>query len=117
MSARALLADPALPVALALAAAVLLVASERRRRPLPGSLGLLLVLVPCALVLARLDAAGWVLAPLVVALVAAALARERPDPLPCECALKLVWVLGGAFALTAVAVTGPGFSIVTVKTT
>jgi NADH:ubiquinone oxidoreductase subunit 2 (subunit N) len=102
MSARALLADPALPVALALVAALLLVVSERRRRPLTGSLGLLLVLVPCALALARLDAAGWALAPLVAALVAAALARERPDPLPGECALKLVWVLGGAFALTAV---------------
>ena len=102
MSARALLADPALPVALALVAALFLVASERRQRPLSGSLGLLLVLVPCALVLARLDAAGWALAPLVAALVAAALARESQDPLPGECALKLVWVLGGAFALTAV---------------
>jgi NADH-quinone oxidoreductase subunit N len=102
MSALALLADPALPVALALVAALLLVASEHRRRLLSGSLGLLLVLVPCALVLARLDAAGWILAPLVATLVAAALARERPDPLPGECALKLVWVLGGAFALTAV---------------
>ena len=102
MSARSLLADPALPVALALVAAVLLVASERRRRRLSGSLGLLLVLVPCALALARLEGAGWALAPLVAALVAAALARERPDAFPGECALKLVWVLGGAFALTAV---------------
>jgi hypothetical protein len=102
MSVRAVLADPALSVALALVAAMLLVASEHRRRLLSGSLGLLLVLVPCALVLARLDAAGWILAPLVATLVAAALARERPDPLPGECALKLVWVLGGAFALTAV---------------
>jgi NADH-quinone oxidoreductase subunit N len=102
MSARALLADPALPVALALVAALLLIASERRRRPLPGLLGLLLVLLPCALVLARLEAAGGALAPLLAALVAAVLARERPDPLPGECALKLVWVLGGAFALTAV---------------
>jgi len=102
MSARAVLADPALLVALALLAALLLVASERRQRTLPGSLGLLLVLASCALVLARLDAAGWALAPLVAALVVAALARERPDPLPGECALKLAWVLGGAFALTAV---------------
>jgi len=111
MSARALLADPALPVALALVAALLLVASERRRRPLSGSLGLLLVLVPCALVLVRLDAAGWILAPLVAALVAAALARESQDPLPGECALKLVWVLGGAFALTAV-----GFALLALAT-
>ena len=102
MTPRALLADPALPVALALVAALLLVASERRRRPLLGSLGLLLVLVPCALALARLDLAGWALAPLVAALVAAVLAREGQDPLPGECALKLVWVLGGAFALSAV---------------
>ncbi len=102
MSATALLARPALPVALALVAALLLVASQRRQRPLSGSLGLLLALVPCALVLARLDAAGWIMAPLVAALTIAALARERPDPLPGECALKLVWVLGGAFALTAV---------------
>jgi len=102
MTPRALLADPALPVALALVAALLLVASERRRRPLLGSLGLLLVLVPCALALARLDLAGWALVPLVAALVAAVLAREGQDPLPGECALKLVWVLGGAFALSAV---------------
>ena len=102
MTLRALLADPALPVALALVAALLLVASERRRRPFPGTLGLLLVLVPCALALARLDLAGWALAPLVAALVAAVLAREGQDPLPGECALKLVWVLGGAFALSAV---------------
>jgi len=111
MSPRPLLADPALPVALALVAALLLVASERRRRPLSGSLGLLLVLVPCALVLARLDAAGWILAPLVAALVAAALARESQDPLPGECALKLVWVMGGAFALTAV-----GFALLALAT-
>jgi NADH-quinone oxidoreductase subunit N len=101
MSARMLLADPALPVALALAAALLLVASERRRRPFSGSLALLLMLVPCALVLARLDAVRWIMAPLVAALVAATLTRESQDPLPGECALKLVWVLGGAFALTA----------------
>ena len=102
MTARALSADPALPVALALAAALLLLLSERRRRAASASIGLALVLVPCALLLARLEWAGWAAAPLVVALVAAALARERPDPLPGECALKLVWVLGGAFALSAV---------------
>jgi NADH:ubiquinone oxidoreductase subunit 2 (subunit N) len=102
MNARALLADPAVPVALALVAGLLLVVSERRQRPLSVSLGLLLALVPCALVLVQLDAAGWALAPLVAAVVVGALARERPDPLPGECALKLVWVLGCAFALTAV---------------
>jgi len=111
MSARVLLVAPALPVALALLAALLLVASERRRRPFFGSLGLLLMLVPCALVLTRLDAAGWIMAPLVTALVAAALARESQDPLPGECALKLVWVLGGAFALTAV-----GFALLALAT-
>ena len=82
MTARALSADPALPVALALAAALLLLLSERRRRAASASIGLALVLVPCALLLARLEWAGWAAAPLVVALVAAALARERPDPLP-----------------------------------
>lgn len=102
MTPRALLADPALPVALAFVAALLLVAAERRRRPPAGWLALPLVLAPCALALARLDLAGWALAPLVAALVAAALARGGRDPLPGECALKLVWVLGGAFALTAV---------------
>ena len=101
MSPRALLSDPALPVALALAAALLLVAAARRRRTPAATLGLLLVLVPCALALGSVAAAGWAVPPLVAALVAAALARERPDPLPGECALKLVWVLGGAFALTA----------------
>jgi NADH-quinone oxidoreductase subunit N len=102
MSAPALLVGPVPFVALALVAALLLLVQGRGPRGLAGSAGPLLALVCCALVLARLDAVGSAMAPLVAALVAAALAGERPDPLPGECALKLVWVLGGAFALSAV---------------
>jgi NADH-quinone oxidoreductase subunit N len=101
MTTRALLDAPALPVALALLASLLVIVPVRRRE-VAGAVTLALVLVPCALLLARLGSAGWAAAPLLAGLVAAALAREPADPLPGECALKLLWVLGGAFALTAV---------------
>lgn len=87
------------PVAAAFAAAVLLAVggpgtpSARAARLLVPALG--------AVVLARIGVLPAWLAPLVAAFFAAALARRDADPLPGECALKLTWVLGGAFVLGA----------------
>jgi NADH-quinone oxidoreductase subunit N len=105
------LTHPALLVALSLGAASLLLLSERRRRPFHVTAGLLLVLLPCAVILARPEWTGATAAPLLTALVVVALTREGTDPLPGECALKLLWVLGGAFALT-----GAALALVTLAT-
>jgi len=58
------------------------------------------VLVALALAIANAPAAAAGGAPLVVGLVAATLARDRRDPLHAECALKLLWVVGPALALS-----------------
>jgi NADH-quinone oxidoreductase subunit N len=96
----------AAPVLAALVAALLLGAGESRDRPATyGAAGLaarLAVPALAALVLAWLAVVPAWFAPLVAALIAAALARRGDDPLPAECALKLTWVLGGAFVLGAV---------------
>jgi len=94
--------DPLWAVLLALAAALALLFAGRRGAAARGMIGAVLVLVPCAASVAGLVPMGWLAAPLVAALVVAALAREAADPLPGECALKLLWVLGGALALSAV---------------
>src|SRR5262245_21744834 len=62
-----------------------------------------------AITQAPLTGAGW--APLVTALVAATLARDRRDPLHAECALKLLWVMGPALALS-----WAGLSLLTLTT-
>ena len=95
----ALLSVPSWPIALALAAA-LLVALGGRRRGTAGA-GPLALPVLCALALAFLGAMPAWAAPLAAGLVAVALAGRGHDPLPGECALKLTWVLGGAFVLGA----------------
>jgi NADH-quinone oxidoreductase subunit N len=108
MSAPAWLTAPAsVPVAagtvaLALAVALLLAAGGSGRRGAARA-GRLLPVV-CAFVLAWLAAVPSWVAPLVAGLIAAALARRDDDPLPGECALKLTWVLGGAFVLGAVGI-------------
>lgn len=92
------------PVALAAAGAlgmlfagVVLIGTERR-----GWMALVPVVVLVALALsianAPFAAAGG--APLVAGLVAATLARDKRDPLHAECALKLLWVIGPALALS-----------------
>jgi NADH-quinone oxidoreductase subunit N len=96
---------------LALAVALLLLGSERRRRSDPALLVSALAAVCSAAVLMWLGLWGWAVAPLIAALITAALAGEGRSPLPGECALKLHWVLGGAFALTAV-----GFALITLAT-
>lgn len=97
--ALALFLTPALPAGLALAAGALLLRLEHRGRPL-AALGPLAALVLLALVLARAPLAGPALAPLAAGLVVAALARDRANLLHSECALKLLWVMGGALALS-----------------
>lgn len=80
-----------------LLAAIVLLGAERR-----GWLALvpLVVLVALALAIANAPYAAAGGAPLVGGLVAATLARDRRDPLHAECALKLLWVIGPALALS-----------------
>jgi len=74
-----------------------LLGSERR-----GWLALIpfVVLVSLALAVAHAPIAAAGGAPIVAALVTATLARDRRDPLHAECALKLLWVIGPALALS-----------------
>lgn len=90
------------PLVLLLAAAAFSLWSDRRR----GGVFELFALVPLALLAAvstqhaLVSAAGPLL---VAALVIALLARQRDDLLHSECALKLLWVLAPALALSAMA--------------
>jgi len=73
---------------------------DRGRHGGPLELLALLRLVPLAALVAGLWTATPVTAVLVAALVIAMLSRARDDVLHSECALKLLWVLGPAFALS-----------------
>ena len=85
------------PIAAALVSAAVLLAAER-----PGRRGLapVAVLVALAFGLAMPGRAGAIQAPLTVGVVIAELARDREDLLHGECALKLLWVMGSALALS-----------------
>ena len=76
---------------------VVLLRIERR-----GWLALIpfVVLVSLALAIANAPFAAAGGGPIAAALVAATLARDRRDPLHAECALKLLWVIGPALALS-----------------
>ncbi len=76
---------------------VVLLGSERR-----GWLALIpfVVLVALALAIANAPFAAAGGAPIVAGVVVATLARDRRDPLHGECALKLLWVIGPALALS-----------------
>jgi NADH:ubiquinone oxidoreductase subunit 2 (subunit N) len=80
-----------------LIAALVQLGAERR-----GWLALVpvIVLVALALAIANAPFAAAGGAPLVAGLVVATLARDRRDPLHAECALKLLWVMGPALALS-----------------
>ena len=80
-----------------LIAALVQLGAERR-----GWLALVpvIVLVSLALAIANAPFAAAGGAPLVAGLVVATLARDRRDPLHAECALKLLWVMGPALALS-----------------
>ena len=86
---------------------VLLGLEDRGRRgPVP-----LAVLAGLSLVVAWMPRAGPGWAPVAAGLAAAALARDRDDPLHAECALKLAWVIGPALALS-----WAGLSLLTLAT-
>lgn len=91
-----------------LAAGLALLGTERR-----GWLAFLplVVLVSLAIAVARapLGTPGW--APVVAGLAIATLARDRRDTLHAECALKLLWVIGPALALS-----WAGLSLLTIAT-
>jgi NADH:ubiquinone oxidoreductase subunit 2 (subunit N) len=91
-----------------LIAGVVLLGMEERRRWGPVPLAVLTALA-LAIAYAPNAPSGW--APLAAGLVAAALARDRDDPLHAECALKLVWVMGPALALS-----WAGLSLLTLAT-
>lgn len=86
--------------AIALSGAGLLLALDRDDRSRLWGLLPVVVLAPLAWVVAQGPAApeGW--APLAAALTVALLSRAREDVLHSECALKLLWVLATAFALS-----------------
>jgi NADH:ubiquinone oxidoreductase subunit 2 (subunit N) len=94
LAAQALAIWPALAM---LAGGAILLGMERQGRRGPVQA---VVLAALALVIAAapLGRAAW--APLATGLVIAALTRDHRDPLHTECALKLLWVLGPAFALS-----------------
>lgn len=91
---------PALAAALALLAAGLLLAVDRRGTPPFLALLPLAALAPLAIGLGGFAAAPRVFAPLAALVVVALLARDREDRLHSECALKLLWIAGPAFALS-----------------
>ena len=100
---------PVVPVLLALVASSLVLWQDRDLRGRVGMAALIAV-IPLAAVVSGGVAFSPLWPPLVAALVVAMLARESDDPLQSECALKLLWVLGSALALSwaAVALLGAG---------
>jgi NADH-quinone oxidoreductase subunit N len=91
---------PLIGASLALLAAGFLLLHDRARHGMPYALAPLVVLVPLAALVAYGGRSnpGW--AAFAALLVAALLARGRDDSFQSECALKLVWVLGGSLALS-----------------
>lgn len=80
--------------------AALLLVLERRPRGASFGMAPLAVLAPLAAMVALGVQASPAWAPLAAAMVAAMLARAGDDAFQSECALKLLWVLGGSLALS-----------------
>jgi NADH-quinone oxidoreductase subunit N len=95
-----LITSPASAATLALLAAAAMLALERSQRGVLGRLGPLVVLTPLAAGVAASPIAGHAWPALAVGLVVAVLARNREDLLHSESALKLLWVMAGALALS-----------------
>jgi NADH:ubiquinone oxidoreductase subunit 2 (subunit N) len=93
---------PAFTLAAVLAAALLLRQLDARRggEGLVGAALVWISLLPLALVVAAPQAVTPGRGALAVALALALLARDREDLAQSECALKLTWVFGAAFALS-----------------
>lgn len=102
-----LLRQPLWPALIAWAAGAALLAHERQSR---GPIALV-VLAALAAVVALSARPGAIAAPMVVALAVAALARDRNQSLHAECAIKLLWVMGVALALSFA-----GIALLTVAT-
>ncbi len=102
MNAMAVLAAQAPLIAplIALATGVLMLALDRRGRVDLFELSTAIVLVPLAGAAGLAAAAGPGGLMLVLGLVIALLARDRDNLLQSECAIKLLWVLGAALALS-----------------
>lgn len=100
-----------LPALLALAIAMLLLSLERPDRAAAFALAPVVVLVPLAAGVIAAPRAGPAWTALLVALVVAMLARDEADRMHGECAIKMLWVMGGALALS-----WAGISMLTVAT-
>jgi NADH:ubiquinone oxidoreductase subunit 2 (subunit N) len=105
VAGRALEIWPALGLFLA---GAIQIAMERRGQ---ARVGPFVVLVSLTVVIAAAPFGRSAWAPLAAGLLVAALARQREDPLHTECALKLLWVLGPALALS-----WAGLSLLTLAT-
>jgi NADH:ubiquinone oxidoreductase subunit 2 (subunit N) len=99
-SAWPALHGPIFPALVCLAAALLLLMLEAREGGGAMEVASLLVLLPLAGVVATAPHVEAAWPALAVALVVAVLARHREDLLHSECGIKLLWVMGGALALS-----------------
>lgn len=94
-----------LPAALlGLGCAGLLLALGIRREGALQAMAPLVALAPLAFMLVAVERGPLVWIALATALVIALLARNLSDPLHSECALKMLWVMGPALALSAAGV-------------
>jgi NADH-quinone oxidoreductase subunit N len=91
---------PLIGAALALLAAGFLLLHDRARDGRLYAIAPLVVLIPLAALVAYGGRSNPAWAAVAAALVATLLARGRDDSFQSECALKLVWVLGGSLALS-----------------
>src|SRR5262249_15541480 len=99
----AMIGAPMLPLlypatVVALAVALLLLGLERRGDPATPTVGAALALLALAAMIVM--PGGTARPPLVAGLVVALLAHDARDRLHTECALKLMWVMGAALALS-----------------
>ena len=100
LSGLVVIGEPLLGGALALVAAGFLLVHDRARNERWYALAPLFVLAPLAAFVVLGGRANPALAAVAVALVVAQLSRAGDDAFHSECALKLVWVLGGSLALS-----------------
>ena len=100
MTAALMAWTPWIAVGLAIVVAGLMRWLDRPARDAWLSMAPLVALLPLAAVIVRPDI-GPTWSPLITAVVIGSLARQRDDLLHSECALKLLWVMGVSFALSA----------------
>jgi NADH-quinone oxidoreductase subunit N len=91
---------PVIGAVVSLVAAAFLLLHDRARNGRLYAVAPLVVLTPLAILVAYGGRSNPAWAAVAAALVVALLARSRQDSFQSECALKLVWVLGGSLALS-----------------